>query len=165
MSEKVVLPKFDLPGKQMHPAMKVLWASVAMMVFAVGGLGFVLWRHHAQVVAEENRKQAEIEAKAAEAKAAADVAKAHAEEAKAKVALVEAEAKKAREAKNAPAAAGDGKQAPTAGHHHPGHHGSKGGAKTTVAKAGAGTDEKKPPAKGNNKKGDDVVDKLLASFK
>src|SRR5678816_4174441 len=99
MSEKVVLPKFDLPGKQMHPAMKVLWASVAMMVFAVGGLGFVLWRHHAQVVAEENRKQAEIEAKTAEAKAAADVAKARAEEMKAKVALAEAEAKKAAAAK------------------------------------------------------------------
>ena len=25
MSEKVVLPKFDLPGKQIHPAVKLLW--------------------------------------------------------------------------------------------------------------------------------------------
>jgi hypothetical protein len=166
MSEKVVLPKFDLPGKQMHPAMKLLWGCVGLAVLAIAGLGGILYKHHAQEVAEQNRKQAEIEAKAAEAKAAADVAKAHAEEAKAKVALAEAEAKKAAAAKNAPAAAGDAKQAPTAGHHHGGHHGGKGGAKTAVAKAGApGTDDKKPAAKGNTKKGDDVVDKLLASFK
>lgn len=166
MSEKVVLPKFDLPGKQMHPAMKLLWGCVALTVVAVLGLGGALYKHHAQEVAEQNRKQAEIEAKAAEARAAADVAKARAEEAKAKVALVEAEAKKAREAKNAPVAAAGDKQAPTAGHHHGGHHAGKAGAKTTVAKAGTapGLDEKKPAAK-SNKKGDDVVDKLLASFK
>src|SRR6266498_1290392 len=111
MSEKVVLPKFDLPGKQMHPAMKLLWASVGLVVFAIGGLSLVLWRHHAQEVAEQNRKQAEIEAKTAEAKSAADVAKARAEEAKAKVALAQEEAKaKAAAAKQGTVATGDSKQ-------------------------------------------------------
>jgi cytoskeletal protein RodZ len=148
----------------MHPAMKLLWGSVVMVVLAVGALGLVLWRHHAQEVAEENRKQAEIEAKAAEAKAAADVAKARAEEAKAKVALAQEEAKaKAVAAKEA--AAGDKKD--TAVSKHRGHHGSKAGSKTTVAKAGADDPgkDKKPAPKGGGKKGDDVVDKLLASFK
>jgi len=41
MSEKVVLPKFDLPGKQMHPAMKLFLAVgglLGLSVVVLGGL-------------------------------------------------------------------------------------------------------------------------------
>src|SRR5215212_9148246 len=91
MSEKVVLPKFDLPGKQMHPAVKLLWMVGGLMALAVLALGGALWRHHSMEVAEENRKQAEIAAKTAQANADAEAAKARQAEAAAKA--VEAKAK------------------------------------------------------------------------
>ena len=69
MSEKVVLPKFDLPGKQMHPAMKLLMGAGLLLVLSVAGLGGLLYRQHSMEVAEENRKQAEIAAKTAQANA------------------------------------------------------------------------------------------------
>ena len=56
MSEKVVLPKFDLPGKQMHPAMKLLLGVGGLLVIAMSALGLALWRNHSMEVAEENRK-------------------------------------------------------------------------------------------------------------
>ena len=140
MSEKVVLPKFDLPGKQIHPAVKLLWAVGLMLTLAVSALGLALWRYRAMEVAEENRKQAEIAAKTAEANAKAAIA---------------AKSTAASEAKAAAA---------SAGYKHSGHHASKAAPKTTVAKAGGGADEKKAGGK-STKKGDDVVDKLLASFK
>jgi len=123
MSEKVVLPKFDLPGKQMHPAVKLLWMVGGLMALAVLALGGALWRHHSMEVAEENRKQAEIAAKTAQANADAEAAKARQAEAAAKA--VEAKAKSAE----------------------------------------ADAAKKKPAAMSGGKKGDDVVDKLLASFK
>jgi hypothetical protein len=162
MSEKVVLPKFDLPGKQMHPAVKLLWMVGALMALAVLALTGALYRHHSMEVAEENRKQAEIAAKTARANADAEAAKARVEEAKMKVAVAEAEAKAKLAAKaGPPPAAGDAKATTRK---HSGRHSSKSGSKTTVATKGAG-EEKKPGAKSGGKKGDDVVDKLLASFK
>ena len=129
MSEKVVLPKFDLPGKQMHPAVKLLLTVGGLLALSIVALVGALWRHHAQEVAEENRKQAEIAAKM----------------------------------NPAAAAAGDPKAGPVAKHH--GHHAKK-DSKTTVAKGGATDEKAKTGAKaGGGKKGDDVVDKLLASFK
>lgn len=163
MSEKVVLPKFDVPGKQMHPAVKLALGAGTLLVLAVGLLGAALYRNHAMEVAEENRKQAEIAAKTAEANAKIEQAKLHQKELDAQVALAKARVDEAAAKKNAPVASADGKPTAVAGHHRGGHHGSsKAGAKTTVAKAG---DDKKPAAKGGGKKGDDVVDKLLASFK
>jgi len=164
MSEKVVLPKFDLPGKQMHPAVKLLWAVGAMLTLSMGALGLALWRHHAMEVAEENRKEAEIAAKTAEANAAAEAAKARQAEAAAKVALAEANAKAAANAKLAAAQEAKAGASSAGAHKHSGHHAAKAGAKTTVAKAGAGDDKPKSAGK-STKKGDDVVDKLLASFK
>jgi hypothetical protein len=168
MSEKVVLPKFDLPGKQMHPAVKLLLTVGGLLALSIVGLVFALYRHHAMEVAEENRKQAEIAAKTAQANAEAEKAKAQAEEAKAKVAMAkakaEAEAKAKLLAKTNPAALADG--GPAVAKHH-GHHASKKDSKTTSLAKGGATDEKtKTGAKsGGGKKGDDVVDKLLASFK
>ncbi len=163
MSEKVVLPKFDLPGKQTHPAVKLLWLVGGLLGFAMLALGGALWRHRSMELAEENRKQAEIAAKTAQANAEAEAAKARQAEAVAKV--EEAKAKIAEaEAPKVAAPSGDAKVATTSGRHRGGHHGAaKGGAKTTVAKGGA--DDKSKPASKPGKKGDDVVDKLLASFK
>jgi hypothetical protein len=168
MSEKVVLPKFDLPGKQIHPAVKLLWSVGALLLISMVGLGAVLWRHHAQEVAEENRKQAEIAAKLAQANAEAEAAKARQAEAAAAVALAKAKAEAeiaAKKAEKAAAAAGAGQPTTVAGRHHGAHHGAgKKDSKNTLAKGGA--DEKpKAGAKSGGKKGDDVVDKLLASFK
>ncbi len=39
MSEKVVLPKFDVPGKQMHPAVKLALGAGSMLVLAIALLG------------------------------------------------------------------------------------------------------------------------------
>jgi hypothetical protein len=162
MSEKVVLPKFDLPGKQMHPAVKMLWMVGGLLALAMLALGGALYRHHAQEVAEENRKQAEIAAKLAQANAEAEAAKARKAEADAKAAEAKAKIAEVDAAKRG-IVVGDAKAAPaTTGRK---HRSSSKGSKTTVATKG-GADEKKPTGgKSAGKKGDDVVDKLLASFK
>jgi len=166
MSEKVVLPKFDLPGKQMHPAVKLLWLVGAMLTLSMGALGLALWRHHSMEVAEENRKQAEIAAKTAQANAEVERAKARQAEAVAAVALAKAKAEAEAAAKRNPPP-GESKPVAVSGRHHGSHRDkAKGSSKTTVAKGGAADDKAKPAAaKGGGKKGDDVVDKLLASFK
>ena len=162
MSEKVVLPKFDLPGKQMHPAVKLLWMVGGLMALAMLALGGALWRHHSMEQAEETRKQAEIAAKTAQANAEIEKAKARSEEAKMKVAVAEAEAKAKLAAKTAPPPAGDAKgdgpqaqRPPQLEERFEDHR----------RRTKAGGDDKKPAAKSGGKKGDDVVDKLLASFK
>jgi hypothetical protein len=164
MSEKVVLPKFDLPGKQTHPAVKLLWMVGGLLGLAMLALGGALWRHRSMELAEENRKQAEIAAKTAQANAEAEAAKAKQAEAVAKAEEAKARIAEAKLPK-AVSSSGDAKVAATttAGRHHGGHHGATKGAKTTVAKGGA--DEKAKPGAKPGKKGDDVVDKLLASFK
>jgi beta-phosphoglucomutase-like phosphatase (HAD superfamily) len=164
MSEKVVLPKFDLPGKQTHPAVKLLWMVGALLGLAMVALGGALWRHRSMELAEENRKQAEIAAKTAQANAEAEAAKARQAEAVAKAEEAKAKIAEAKLPKAAAASvSGDAKVATTSGRHHAAHHGAAKGAKTTVAKGGA--DEKAKPGAKPSKKGDDVVDKLLASFK
>ena len=140
MSEKVVLPKFDLPGKQIHPAVKLMWTVGGLLLLSMVGLGGALYRHHSMEVAEENRKQAEIAAKTAQANAELEAAKARQAEAIASVALAKAKAEAEIRAKKE-AAAGGGAAAPTtavAGRHHGGrHHGAgKKDSKTTVAKGG-----------------------------
>jgi len=162
MSEKVVLPKFDLPGKQTHPAVKLLWMVGGLLGLAMLALGGALWRHRSMELAEENRKQAEIAAKTAQANAEAEAAKARQAEAVAKVEEAKAKIAEAKLPKVNPPS-GDAKVATTSGRHHAGRHGATKGGKTTVAKGGA--DEKAKPGAKPGKKGDDVVDKLLASFK
>src|SRR4029079_2062611 len=114
MSEKVVLPKFDLPGKQTHPAVKLLWTVGGLLGLSVLGLGGALYRHRSMEGAEENRKQAHIAAKNAQANAELEAAKARQAEAIASVALAKAKAEaeiraKKEAAKEAAAGGGDAK--------------------------------------------------------
>ena len=69
MGEKVVLPKFELPGDRTHPAVKVLAIVGGMMVLCTGILGMALWRHHSQQMAAEARQEALIAQRTAEANA------------------------------------------------------------------------------------------------
>jgi hypothetical protein len=161
MSEKVVLPKFDLPGDRMHPAMKMLLLVAGLLVLSMVLLGGALWRHRSMELAEEARKQAIIaartaEAKANEAAAAAKIAEANAAAEAAKARQAEAKAGKVT------AATADKPAASSSSRRHSSRHSSKSSSKATVAKA----DDKKPtaPTK-SSKKGDDVIDKLLASYK
>src|SRR5262245_19261980 len=100
MSEKVVLPKFDLPGDRMHPAMKLLMMVGGLMLVSLLILGAALWRHRSMEVAEETRKQALIAARTAEANAAAEAAKARQAEAAATQAAAAAKIAEANAAKN-----------------------------------------------------------------
>ena len=166
MSEKVVLPKFDLPGDRMHPAMKAFFAVCGLMVAAMLVLGGALWHRRSLQLAAEARQEALIAARMAEANAAAEAAKARAAEAAARAAAAQAAAQARLAARTGaasapaavPAAGGDGK--PSAlGRHHTHHRGAAG---KTVAKA----DDKKSTAKTAGEKRDDAaIDKLLASFK
>jgi hypothetical protein len=174
MGEKVVLPKFELPGDRMHPALKVLAIVGGMMVLCTAILGMALWRHHSQQMAAEARQEALIAQRTAEANAQAEAAKARAAEAAAKIAAAQAaQAAKAQAAKTPSSAAtlasADADAGKSTGSHRrssSGHHRSSKATATaastkTVAKAG-GEEKKAAVAK---KKGDDAVDKILASFK
>jgi hypothetical protein len=168
MGEKVVLPKFELPGDRTHPALKILAIVGGMMLLCTGILGMAVWRHHTQQMAAEARQEALIAQRTAEANAAAEAAKARAAEAAAKIAAAQA-AKAASTPTAGPAvAAADGGSAKAAGgsHHKASgrHHASssKAGSAKTVASKG-GEPEKKVAQKPAKK--DDAVDKILASFK
>jgi hypothetical protein len=161
MSEKVVLPKFDLPGQGPHPAVRAVWITGGMLALAMLILGGAMWRHHSLQVAAEARAQALIAARAAEAAAAVEEAKARAAEAAAKIAAAKAAA--AHPVAVAPAkAVTDGEPtALPAAHRHARHHATgKGG------KALAKSDPKSGGARPSGSKRDDAaIDKLLASFK
>ena len=168
MSEKVVLPKFDLPGKQIHPAVKLLWMVGGLLLLSMLALGGALWRHHSMEVAEENRKQAEIAAKTAQANAELEAAKARQAEAAAQVAARESEGRRPRSAAKREAAAGRAKVAATAvagRHHGGGHHGAGNEGREDDRRQRRRRMTRPRPARSPRKKGDDVVDKLLASFK
>jgi hypothetical protein len=164
MSEKVVLPKFDIPGQGPHPAIRVLMASGILFAVALVALGGALWRHHSQQVAAEEHAQAILAARAAEAAAAVEAAKARAAEAVAKVAAAKAAAEQAKAAA-ALAKAGDGAGAATAepgGHRSQRHHGK------VAAKGGAAPGKvvaKSEGKRSGDKRDDAAIDKLLASFK
>ena len=172
MGEKVVLPKFELPGDRTHPAVKVLAIVGGMMVLCTTILGMALWRHHSQQMAAEARQEALIAQRTAEANAQAEAAKARAAEAAAKIAASQAaQAAKAQAAKTPSAAmvaSADADAGKSGGSHRrsSGHHRSSkataAASTKTVAKAG-GEDQKKAAVA--KKKGDDAVDKILASFK
>jgi pyruvate/2-oxoglutarate dehydrogenase complex dihydrolipoamide acyltransferase (E2) component len=171
MSDKVVLPKFDLPGDRTHPAVKVLWAAVSVFLLCLLALGGALWHQHSLQLAAEKRQSDLVAARTAEANAAAEAAKARVAEAAAKVAAAEqakaAEKAEKLAAKNAVASAGtaDGGKAGS-GHHGARHHGSTKGGSKALAKATTADDKKgaaKQPA--GSKRDDAAIDKLLASFK
>jgi hypothetical protein len=170
MSEKVVLPKFDLPGQGPHPAVRVLQVVGGVLALAMLILGGAMWRHHSMQVAAEARAQALIAARAAEAAAVVEAAKAREAEAAAKIAAAKAATIAAKNggktgaAKDANGGSGDASKTLAmngAGAKHHGaahHHAAKG-------KALAKTDDKKAPAKPGSKRDDAAIDKLLASFK
>src|SRR6266700_693005 len=67
MSEKVVLPRFDLPRDTTRIAIRAAWAASALMVVATLVLGMALWhRRSAQLAAAE-----QVAAKAEAARLAA----------------------------------------------------------------------------------------------
>ena len=170
MSDKVVLPKFDLPGDRTHPAVKVLWAAVSVFLLCLLALGGALWHQHSLQLAAEKRQSDLVAARTAEANAAAEAAKARVAEAAAKVAAAEqakaAEKAEKLAAKNAPPSATADAGKAGSGHHGARHHGSSKGASKALAKAGTPDDKKgaaKQPA--GSKRDDAAIDKLLASFK
>jgi len=172
MSNKVVLPKFDLPGDRTPAAIKVVWAVGGVLLLCFVGLGLLVMNRHQQQLAAERRQEAIVAARLAEANAATEAAKARAAEAAARVAAARAATEKAKiEAKMAAAAARNPPAVAMAsndsagGGRHGRHHvaSAKAGSKP-LAKAGP-ADDKKSAAKSPSEKRDDAaIDKLLASF-
>ena len=175
MSEKVVLPKFDIPTERAHPAVKALGLVGALLLLSMLVLGGALYRRHQAQLAAEQQRDALIAARVAEANAAIEAAKARVAEAaakeaaeKAKIAAAKAAASAAKLA--AAAANGDGSKGAVAdgssGHHHAsGHHHGKAAAK------GKGTRRRSPPSLDDKKsapkstRDNAAIDKLLAQFK
>ena len=167
MSEKVVLPKFDLPGDRMHPAMKVLMMVGGLLLLSMLVLGGALWRHRSMELAEEARKQAVIAARTAEANAVAEAAKARQAEAQANEAASKAKIGRSQGGEGHRGDREDGRfgfvwQAASSSSR---HSSSKSGSKPTVAATAAKPGDDKKPTAASKKKGDDVIDKLLASYK
>ena len=106
MSDKVVLPKFDLPGDRPPPPSRWFGPSVGVLLLCFVGLGLLVMNRHQQQLAAERRQEAIVAARLAEANAATEAAKARAAEAAARVAAARAATEKAKiEAKTAAAAA------------------------------------------------------------
>src|SRR4051794_6730323 len=173
MSDKVVLPKFDLPGDRTPAAIKVVWAVGGVLLLCFVGLGLLVMNRHQQQLAAERRQEAIVAARLAEANAATEAAKARSAEATARVAAARAATEKAKieakmaaaAARNPPAVAMASNDSATRGGRHGRHHmaSAKAGSKP-LAKAGP-ADEKKGAAKSPSEKRDDAaIDKLLASF-
>ena len=171
MSEKVVLPKFDIPSESAHPVVKAVAIVGALLLVSMLILGGAIWKRRAAQLAAEQRRDALIAARVAEANAAIEAAKARVAEAAAKEAAAKAEAAAKIEAAKLAAAAkahpADGSKVAVAdaGHHHA-HHGKAGKGKSkggdTVAAKGS-SDEKKSAARGGRDNA--AIDKLLAQFK
>jgi hypothetical protein len=166
MSEKVVLPKFDLPSESMHPAIKAVLSVGLVLLLSMVILGGAVWKRRSAQLAAEARVEALIAARTAEANAVVEAAKARAAEAAAREAAAQAKisATKAATAATAAAKADRSKTLASAGHHHAAaghHHGKAVAAKGAVAKGG--TDDKKAAPKST--RNNDAIDKLLAQYK
>jgi colicin import membrane protein len=177
MSEKVVLPKFDIPSESAHPVVKAVAIVGALLLVSMLILGGAIWKRRAAQIAAEQQRDALIAARTAEANAVIEAAKARVAEAAAKEAAAKADAAAKIEAAKLAAAAAkahpaDGSNAAVAdasgGHHH-GHHGKAGakgkgkGKGDSGAVAAKGSDDKKSAAKGGRDNA--AIDKLLAQFK
>lgn len=166
MSEKVVLPKFDLPSERMHPAIKALAIVGSVLVLSLAILGLGIYQRHKAQLAAEQRRDAIIAQRIAEANAQVEAAKARAAEAAAKVAAEKAklEAAKLAAKQKADEAAAAKKSALAEASSHRHHHAGKGtkGKGAGAALAAKGDDKKSPAAP---KRDNATIDKLLASFK
>jgi len=159
MSQKVVLPKFDLPGHGPHPAVLAIKIAAGALGLALVVLIGALWRNHSLQVAAEDHAQALIVERTAQATAAAEAAKARTAEAAAKIAQAAAAKTAAAQPKPvAGAAVAEGVPASDDSAHHHHHHAS------TKSKAVAKSEDRKP-ARPSSKRDDAAIDKLLASFK
>jgi hypothetical protein len=173
MSEKVVLPKFDLPGQGPHPAVKALFAVAGLLGLAMVVLGATLWHNHSRAMAAEEEKKALVAQRTAEALAAAEAAKAKVAEEQAKAAAAKAAAKVGAKPGAAQAATASAEapaaSAPAAESHHKGsshHHASSSASHGKALAKGDGHASPTPKAQAaSNKKKDDAIDKLLAQFK
>src|SRR4051812_31100425 len=58
MSDKVVLPSFQLPRDQAQRAFRLLWFTVGLVVLGVFGLGAAVWRHQQLEAADAARTAA-----------------------------------------------------------------------------------------------------------
>jgi len=168
MSEKVVLPKFDLPGQGPHPAVLAMKVVAGVLGVALLLLVGALWRHHSLQIAAEAHAEALIAERTAQAAAAAEAAKARAAEAAAKIAQAQAAAKAAaaKPAGAAAAVAGDtaAATADASAHHH--HHASSSKSKALAKRDDKGRSEAGgKPVRATSKRDDAAIDKLLASFK
>jgi hypothetical protein len=162
MAEKVVLPKFDLPGDRMHPTTKILLGVGVLLLVSLMVLGGAVWHRRSLQLAAEQRQAALIAARTAEANAAAEAAKARIAEAEAKKAADQAKAAEKLAAKNAPAPAATADAGKATAHKGGARKGSSKGSSKAVASATPAKDEKKSSG---SKRDDAAIDKLLASFK
>jgi colicin import membrane protein len=164
MGEKVVLPKFDLPGDRMHPTTKILLGAGVLLLVSLMVLGGAVWHRRSLQLAAEQRQAALIAARTAEANAAAEAAKARIAEAEAKKAAEQGKAAERLAAKNAPAPAAiaDGGGKATAHKSSSRKSSSKSATKVVASKTDAKDEAKKSPG---SKRDDAAIDKLLASFK
>jgi hypothetical protein len=166
MSEKVVLPKFDLPGSGPHPAVRALWIVGGLLGVAMLVLGGAMWRHQAAQETAEQEAKAHVAAQLAEAEAATQAAKAKT------VAKPDNKTDNKTDTaatKTVPVPGSTTSATPTVAaesHHHATsskHHGAtKAAGKGNVL---AKSDAHPKAAPLSKKKGDDAIDKLLASFK
>jgi hypothetical protein len=62
MSEKVVLPNFDLPRDSTRLAMRVLWVMGGVVVVATLALGMAMWHHRSLEIATVQEAAAKAEA-------------------------------------------------------------------------------------------------------
>jgi hypothetical protein len=166
MSEKVVVPKFEIPSETTHPAIKIVAAIGVALLATTAILGIAIMNRRSEQAAAVAKRDAIIAARIAEQKAAEEKAKA---EAAAALAAKEA-AKKAEEAKIAAAKAAaaaekqklaEAEKAPAGKHHH--HHGKAGAKGAGAAVASKAGDDKKSAPKSTRDNA--AIDKLLASFK
>jgi hypothetical protein len=167
MSEKVVLPKFDIPSERTHPAVNAVKIVAGLLAVSLLLLGGATWRRHTAQLAAEHQRDALIAARVAEANAAIEAAKARVAEAAAKEAAAKADAAAKIEAAKEAKAKADGasKTAVAEDSHHHGHHHGKAspkGAKGAVAAKSSGDDKKSAP---KSTRDNAAIDKLLAQFK
>ena len=81
MSEKVVVPKFEIPSETTHPAIKIIASIAVLLLGTTAILGIAIWHRRSEQMAAVAKRDAIIAARAADAKAAVEKAKAQ-EEAK-----------------------------------------------------------------------------------
>jgi hypothetical protein len=60
MNEKLVLPRFNVPGDGTHGAVRALWVTGTLVVLATLILGLAMWRHRAIEVANAEEAAAKV---------------------------------------------------------------------------------------------------------